>query len=119
MTLVMAFHGEQSIWLCADRRLTYPNRHQDGACKVLVVEGTNGHALLGYAGLGASVGGTQPSDWMNDLLADQPTGPLEGYLGLIANAMKADMPAHLASLAGAQAHHLLAPAIVDGETRLY
>lgn len=119
MTLVLAFQGQESIWLCADRRLTFPDRYSEGACKILSVEGTDGRALLGYAGLGSSLAGTQPSDWMNDLLANRPIGPLEGYLGLIADAMRADMPAHLANLAGAQAHQLLAPSIVNGETRLY
>jgi hypothetical protein len=120
MTLVMAFHGAQSVWLSADRRLTYPGDHfVDGACKMLEIEASDGLALLGYAGLGASVGKTQPSDWMNDLLANIHGRPLEEYLGIIADAMKADMPAHLATLAGAQGHHLLAASIVNGEPRLY
>lgn len=119
VTLVLAFHGEKSIWICADRRLTYPDRYEDKACKVLSVEGTDGCAILGYSGLGSTLAGTQPSDWMNDLLSGQPIRPLEGYLGVIASAMQADMPPHLATLAGTQAHHLLAPAIVNGETRLY
>lgn len=115
----MAFQGEKSIWLCADRRLTYRGRHADKACKILSVAGTDGHALLGYAGLGETLAETQPSEWMNDLLSDQPKKPLESYLGVIANAMQADMPPHLVGPDGPPAHHLLAPAVVNGGTRLY
>lgn len=119
MTLVIALQGAKSIWLLTDRRLTYPNRQRNNACKMLTVEGTNAVALLGYAGLGASARDTEPSEWMNDVIVGMPVQPLEGYLGAIANAMQAEMPRHLAMMQGPQVHHVLAPAIVNGEPRLY
>lgn len=119
MTLVTALHGEKSVWLCTDRRLTYPTRARDDGCKVLQIAGTDGEALLGYAGLGASQGRTQPSAWMNDVLKDQHGLTIENQLGLIAQAMQTDMPRQLESMYGPQAHHLLATAIVNNEPRLY
>jgi hypothetical protein len=119
MTLVIALLGAKSIWLLTDRRLTYPTRQRNDACKMLTVESTNAVALLGYAGLGASARDTEPSEWMNDVIVGMPVQPLEGYLGAIANAIQAEMPRHLAMMQGSQAHHVLAPAIVDGEPRLY
>lgn len=119
MTLVIALQGAKSIWLLTDRRLTYPTRQRNDACKMLTVEANDGVALLGYAGLGASNHDTEPSVWMNDLLVGMPAQPLEGYLGAIANAMQAELPRHLAMMQGSQAHHVLASAIVNGEPRLY
>lgn len=119
MTLVIALQGAKSIWLVADRRLTYPNRQRNDACKILTVEGNNGVALLGYAGLGASARNTEPSSWMNDLLVGLPVMPIEGYLNVIAQAMQAELPQHLSKMPTTQAHHLIAPALIDGEPRLY
>jgi hypothetical protein len=119
MTLVMALHGEKSIWLCSDRRLTYPTKVRDDGCKVLQIDGTDGQALLGYAGLGASLAKTQPSDWMNDLLVGKEGLTVEQQLGIIADATKSDMPPELSKLVGPQAHHLLASALVNDEPRLY
>jgi hypothetical protein len=86
---------------------------------MLHISGTDGDALLGYAGLGTSLAGTQPSDWMNDVLAEHHALSIESQIGVIANAMKADLPPQLRRMAGAQAHHLIATAIVSGEPRLY
>lgn len=120
MTFVLAMHGAKSIWMCVDRQLTYsPTFKSDKGCKVIEVSGTDGVALLGYAGLGASLARTQPSDWMNDLLVGKAGLTVEECLGIIADAMKLDLPAHLARMDGIQAHHLIAPAIIEGKPRLY
>lgn len=119
MTLIMALHGAKSVWLCTDRRLTYPTNIRDDGCKVLSISGTDGVALLGYSGLGDSLAKTQPSDWMNDVLKDQHGLTVAQQLGLIADATKLHMPAQLALMNGTQFHAALASAIVNGEPCLY
>ena len=60
MTLVATINTPESIWLLADRRLTYKGRPpKDDAHKVMVLEATDGVALLGYAGLGATALGNE------------------------------------------------------------
>ena len=69
MTFILAVRGPKSIWLLADRRLSYEGRlPKDDACKVMFLETTDGVAILGYAGLGATARGTEPSDWMSAVL---------------------------------------------------
>jgi len=120
VTLVVTLLGKKSIWMLTDRRLTYsPTRQRNDACKMLVVEENGGVAILGYAGLGASARNTEPSEWMNDVLRGQPIAPLEFYLGKLADAMKVELPPHLAQMPGLQVHTVLATALVDGQPRLY
>ncbi|HEX2873078.1 MAG TPA: hypothetical protein VHP33_17570, partial [Polyangiaceae bacterium] len=69
MTLAVGIAGEESIWLMVDRRLTankppVNGRYEvltDDATKLLVLDATDGVALLGYSGLGLTVGGMEPS----------------------------------------------------------
>lgn len=69
MTLIMAVTGPESIWLLADRRLSYADHSpKDDARKVMFLESTDGAAILGYAGLGATARGTEPADWMSAVL---------------------------------------------------
>ena len=81
MTLVVAVTGSKSIWLLTDRRLSFPSRAaKDDARKMLLLETTDGTALLGYAGLGATALGTEPGDWMARVLRGR-NHPLEQSLG--------------------------------------
>ena len=69
MTLVLTVNGPETIWLLADRRLSYEGRSpKDDARKVMFLETTDGVAILGYAGLGATARGTEPADWMSAVL---------------------------------------------------
>lgn len=63
MTLIVTVNGRESIWMLADRRLSYRWRppKEDGR-KMLFLETTDGVAILGYAGLGATARGTEPAD---------------------------------------------------------
>lgn len=119
MTFILSLQGKNSIWLCADRRLTYPNRFTDTGIKLLSIEGMDGRALLGYAGLGSSKSRTEPSAWMNDLLKGKGRLRVEEQLGLIASAMKAELPQHLAAITGEKSHVLIATAIIEGKVRVY
>jgi hypothetical protein len=121
MTLVVALPGSRSTWLMADRRLSFANGdHRDDACKVVAVETLDGHALIGYAGLGITALGTEPGDWMSRVLRGRALS-LEQSLGVLATAIQRELPPHLVRLStkSGLAHFVLAAAVVNGRPRLY
>jgi hypothetical protein len=86
----------------------------------MFLETTDGVAILGYAGLGATALGTEPSVWMSAVLRTR-NFPLEQSLGALAEAMKKQFPRHMVRMpgAGGPAHNIIVPAFLDGEPRLY
>jgi hypothetical protein len=121
MTLVVAVTGEQSIWLLTDRRITFHTPPpKDDARKLLFLETTDGLALLGYAGLGSTALGTEPGDWMARVLRGRNL-PLEQSLAALADAVRLNFPQHLDALPvhGPPAHHIIIPAFLNREPRLY
>lgn len=81
--------------MLADRRLSYPDRDPiDDACKIMLLDTTDGIAILGYAGLGATVGGTQPAEWMSAVLRGRKL-PLEQSLSVLTDAMQRQFPQHM------------------------
>ena len=115
MTLVLSMHGRDTMWLLADRRLSYgPSRPPvDNAVKVLELGTTDGIALLGYAGLGATARGTQPSTWMSAVLRGRPGLTLEQALGVLSGAATRELPRHLAAMHFGT-HTILASAYLNG-----
>ena len=92
MTLVVTVIGSESIWLLADRRLSFKDRPpKDDARKVMFLETTDGVAILGYAGLGVTGLGTEPADWMTAVLRGRNL-PLEQSLEALTEAMKKQFP---------------------------
>ncbi len=121
MTLVLTVNGPETIWLLADRRLSSKNRApRDDGCKVMFLETTDGVAILGYAGLGATARGTQPADWMSGVLRGRNL-PLEQSLDVLAQAMKRELPRHMLQMPGhgIPAHNVLVTAFLAGQPRLY
>jgi hypothetical protein len=121
VTLVVTVNGPESIWLLADRRLSYKGRPpKDDARKVMFLETTDGVAILGYAGLGATARGTEPADWMSAVLRGRNL-PLEQSLGVMAEAMKKQLPRHMVRMpgGGGPAHNVIVPAFIGNEPRLY
>lgn len=121
MTLVLAVTSRKSIWMLTDRRLSYRNRPpRDDARKVMCLETIDALAILGYAGLGSTALGTEPGDWMVRVLRGRNL-TLEKSLVVLADAVRAKLPRHLAALptSPVQAHHIIIPAFVDSEPRLY
>lgn len=119
MTLVVTINGPETIWLLADRRLSRGGQPwKEDARKVMFLETTDGVAILGYAGLGATALGTEPSDWMSAVLRAR-NFPLEQSLGALAEAMKKQFPRHMVRMPGAPAHNIIVPAFFGGEPRLY
>jgi hypothetical protein len=119
VTLVVTVIGPETIWLLADRRLSFKGHPpRDDACKVMLLETNDGVAILGYAGLGATALGTQPADWMSAVLRGRNL-PLEQSLAALAEAMKEQLPRHMVRMPGVPAHHLIVPAFLGKEARLY
>lgn len=121
MTLIVAATGPESLWLLADRRLTYGGRPpKDDARKVMFLETLDGIAILGYSGLGATALGTEPADWMSNVLRGRAL-PLEQSLEAVAEAIRNQLPRHLVNLQrdARMAHNVIVPAFVEGEARLY
>lgn len=117
MTLIVAATARESIWLLADRRLSQKGSPpRDDGRKIMFLETTDGVAMLGYAGLGATARGTEPADWMSAVLRGRNL-PLEQSLGVLAAASQKQLPPHLQR--GIPAHHVIAPAFVGNEVRLY
>lgn len=123
MTLVLAVTAPESIWLLSDRRLcsvtgSVVTPCRDDACKVMRLHTTDGAAILGYAGLGATASGTQPSDWMSAVLRGRNL-PLDASFGVLTEATCRELPPHLSSLTqkAACGHHVVAPAFLDGKPR--
>jgi hypothetical protein len=89
----MTINGPETIWALTDRRLSYrilpPN---DDGRKVMFLEATDGVAILGYCGLGATLRGTEPADWMSAVLRGRNL-PLEQSLGVLAAAIETAPPA--------------------------
>jgi hypothetical protein len=116
VTLILAVRGRKSIWLLADRRLSRRGQlWKEDARKVMFLDTTDGAAILGYAGLGATQGGTEPSDWMSAALRGR-NFTLEQSLVALAEAMKKQFPRHMFRL---PSHTVLVPAFLGGESRLY
>lgn len=124
MTLVIGVIGPESIWMVADRRLSYPKvairpPKEDGR-KMMILETTDGVAFLGYAGLGSTSLGTEPADWMCRVLLGR-NFPLEYSIGIIARAMQEQLPRHLLQMPGQgrPAHFVIIPALVGTDSRFY
>jgi hypothetical protein len=118
MTLVIAVTAKDTIWLATDRRLSAGKKVvTDLARKSVMLETTDGVAMLGYAGLGRTAGGTEPSDWIGRVLRGR-NWPLEQALGAVSEAMQREMPHHLHPKQ-LNSHHFLVPSFIGNQSRLY
>jgi hypothetical protein len=115
LTLVFGVATAESIWLLADRRLTRGNKtYRDDSIKMVVLDALDGVALLGYAGLGETPGGTEPSEWMSRVLRGRRLA-VERSLEVLAGAASEQLPKHLKE----SGHVIASVAIVDGQPRVY
>ena len=113
MTLLITLNGPESVWLMADRRITKSGIViSDSARKLMLLETTDGVAILGYTGLGATRSGTEPADWMSAVLRGR-NAPLEQSLAILADAAKRELPSHLLG----NPHSIVAAGFVGEEAR--
>ena len=121
MTLILTIQTRGSIWLVADRRLSASGSPPiDDAIKATVVEVSDGQALIGYAGLGATANGNQPSQWVNNVLRGRHH-PLEQMLDVVSNAMKREFIPHMNGVRDTRMrqHSFIIPAFMDDKPRIY
>jgi len=119
MTFVATITSRRTIWMVADRRLTVGDRPvTDNAVKIFALNTSDGTALIGYAGLGRTINGMQPSEWMSNVLRGR-NWPMNTSMKAIADAMTREVPRHLARARGACEHVIVAPAFVNNRPRLY
>lgn len=121
MTLVVTVNGPESIWLLADGRLSYKGRPpRDDGIKMMHLDTTDGVAILGYAGLGATALGTEPADWMSAVLRGRNLR-LEPSLEVLNKAMQRQLPRHLLKFPrqNLASHHVLVPAFVNKKAMFY
>lgn len=121
VTLILTIQTKGSIWLVADRRLSAPGRPPvDDAVKATLVEVSDGLAMLGYAGLGATALGSQPSHWVSNVLRGRHH-PLEQMLNVVANAMMREFVPHMEGVRDTRLrrHSFLIPAFLNDRPRIY
>jgi hypothetical protein len=113
--------GKETFWLAGDTRRSARGRApKDDGCKLMFLETKDGVGILGYAGLGETSAGMEPSEWMSNCLRGRNL-TLEQSLSVVAKAMEAQMPKHLLRIPKELvAHHaIIVPAFVNEEPRLY
>ncbi|WP_290898970.1 hypothetical protein, partial [Hoeflea sp.] len=121
MTLILTIQTRGSIWLVADRRLSAPGKPPiDDAIKAAIVEVTDGIAMLGYSGLGATALGSQPSQWVSSVLRGRHH-PLEHMLKVVAEAMKREFIPHLEGVRDTKLrrHSFIVPAFLNDRPQIY
>jgi hypothetical protein len=123
VTHVFSVQSRDTLWVVADRRLSYKGRPpKDDAVKVVSLETADGIGVLAYAGLGATPQGTQPSEWMNAVLRGRGGMTFEQALGALAGVATKELPRHLAAIPNPshRSHVIIAPAFIKGiGSRLY
>ncbi len=116
MTLVLSVHGRRTLWVVADRRLSYDGTREprDDAIKLMELSATDGIGIIGYAGLGSTGRGTQPSEWMSAVLRGRGELSFMHSLQALANAATKELPRHLRSTSTPTTHTILASAFLRG-----
>jgi hypothetical protein len=72
----------------------------------------DGIALLGYAGLGATPSGTQPSEWMSATLRGRGDLNLEQSLRVLSAVAQRELPKYLTLMRGGGSHVVVAAAFI-------
>lgn len=122
MTFALALTSRESIWVCADRRLSGAKGPiRDDAIKVLSSETADGVFLLTYAGLGeTAIGKIEPSEWLNKALRGLPLS-VEWAIDRIASVMRQELPTQLRRYPPRfpREHVFVCPAFVGGKPKAY
>ncbi|WP_433208518.1 hypothetical protein ACQP00_43400 [Dactylosporangium sp. CS-047395] len=93
MTFVLSVHSRYSVWMVADRRLSFLNgRAVEDAVKIMRLEAVDGGGLLGCAGIGATGAGTRPPEWISTVLRGRRGLTFEQSLSVIVNAANREIP---------------------------
>lgn len=111
VTLVLSLQSRDTIWVVADRRLSYPAPFspRDDAVKMLVLETLDGISVLAYAGLGATTRKMQPSAWMNNVVRGLGGLSIEQALAVLADAANEELGPFLPHVGS---HTVIAPSFI-------
>lgn len=121
MTFVLAVTSDESVWIVADRRLTYANgSYRDDAVKTMALDCVDASVILTYAGLGKTASGTEISDWMSAVFRGRNM-PLENLLAVLTEALKREVPPHLLRMSqgGPAMHSILVAGFDRGDPCVY
>jgi hypothetical protein len=114
MTIIISAVTPDEVWFLADRRLSRANNtYRDDATKIFELTATDGWMLVGYAGLGLTIHGTEPSAWLASSLRCMKL-TIERALHYIADAMKIHFAPHLQSIAWCSPVHVFHMVAVTG-----
>lgn len=118
MTVIISVIGREAIWLAADRRLSRNGKPvEEDATKVALLETTDGRAIFGYAGIGLTQRGVEPSDWLGAILRGRNC-QLDDAMNFVKAAFETELPRFFRARQ-IPCHHLLAPCFIDGRPWLY
>lgn len=96
MTLVLAAHSREAAWVVTDRCLYRgPGQTNHLGIKSMTLDTHDGSGILAYAGLGATARGTQPSQWMANVLRGRGELSFEQALEVLCAAAQRELPPHL------------------------
>ena len=115
MTFALGLTSGRSVFMVADHRISWSTRFDDRGVKVATVRAVDGLALLGYAGLGETANGTQPSAWMRNLLNGRKL-TVEGCIAEVAIGIEHQFRQHMLDLGD---HLVVVSAVVDDQPRMY
>lgn len=118
MTLSIGALTRDEIWLLSDRRISYRDKEPwDEAIKVFELVATDGYLLASYAGLGMTVGGMEPSEWLSNCLRNRKLSVAEA-LAYIAELVETHFARQLRSVEWSSPQHVFHfVAKVDGKTK--
>lgn len=118
MTVIISVIGREAIWLAADRRLSRNGLPvKEDATKVTLLETMDGRAILGYAGIGLTQGGVEPSDWLGAILRGRNC-KLDHAMNFVKAAFESELPRFFRARQ-IPCHHLLTPCFIEGRPWLY
>jgi hypothetical protein len=121
MTFALVALGQKSIWAVADRMLTFEGNTRRDAIKLAEFQADDGVAVIAYAGLGETAGGTQPSQWITNVLRGYKPITVEQGLALLAKATFENLAPRLNDLPqhAGKSHVFLIAAHIDKKPHLF
>lgn len=120
MTLSIGAMTRGEIWLSSDRRISYIDKEPwDDAVKLFALVATDGAMLVSYAGLGLTVGGMEPSEWLRNSLRNMKM-TVEQALWFIAGLVEQEFAPQMGTIAWASPlHYFQLLCSVGGKTSAY
>ncbi|MBT8413956.1 MAG: hypothetical protein KJO30_06440 [Boseongicola sp.] len=121
MTLALSLQTKDSVWLLTDHRLSAPGfAPVDTAVKATRLELSDGELLVGYAGIGLTPLGSQPSHWIaSSFRGTKPA--VNDAMYHLRNLALQEFPKHLRRVKRVEhrRHEFIASGFKDGRPVVY